>query len=213
MTDSRVNSGEESGKTSSTLLRRVQAQDPEAWKRFVHLYSPLIYRWCRQAGLQQADASDVGQEVFRSVLRSIADFRHDRDGDSLRGWLRTITQNKVRDFRRRQPPGGAGVGGSDAQARLHELADADLPGSSAGSDSAKSYGKDEDDVRLLYRRAVDMVLADCQEQTREAFLRVMRGQSPADVAADLKMSVNAVYLAKSRVLHRIREEFAGLVKL
>src|SRR5262245_23310499 len=118
MTDGRVLENEGSGRTSSSLLVRVREQDPEAWRRFVDLYGPLLLRWCCQAGLQEADAADVTQEVFRSVSVAIVDFRHDQKGDTLRGWLRTITRNKITDWARRKPPGGDGAGGSDAQARL-----------------------------------------------------------------------------------------------
>lgn len=94
------------------------------------------------------------------------------------------------------------VGGSDAQARLRELPDYE-------EDSAVS---DEDERLLLFRRAVDLVLGNCKEETRQAFLRVVvAGHHPADVAADLGMTSNAVYVAKSHILRRIREEFAGLV--
>lgn len=204
MTDSHVNPSGGSQGTSSTLLRRVQAQDPEAWRRFVHLYGCLVYRWCRQAGLQEADASDVGQEVFKAVLGAIGTYHHDRNGDTLRGWLRTITHNKVVDFQRRQPTGGKGVGGSEAQARLQEIKEPDAKESDAALE--------EDERLLLHRRAVEMILADCKPETSEAFLRVVvQGQKPADVAEDLGISVNAVYMAKSRILRRIREEFAELV--
>jgi RNA polymerase sigma-70 factor, ECF subfamily len=83
--------------TTSTLLRELKAQSPVAWNRLVSLYSRLMYRWCRKAGLQRADAADVGQEAFRAVARKIGVYRHDRSGDTFRGWLRSITLNKICD--------------------------------------------------------------------------------------------------------------------
>jgi RNA polymerase sigma-70 factor (ECF subfamily) len=132
--------------------------------------------------------------------------RHDRDGDTLGGWLRTITANKVRDFQRKLAKRDRGVGGSDAQRQLREITEDKLPGS------------DEDSLRednlLLYRRAVEMILAGCEEQTRQVFLRVViERQAAAAVAREMGITVNAVYLAKSRVLRRIRQEFAGVVKV
>jgi RNA polymerase sigma-70 factor (ECF subfamily) len=188
------------------LLEQVKCRDTAAWQRLVHLFSPLVYRWCRQAGLQEADAADVGQEVFKSVFGAIDSFRHDRDGDTLGGWLRTITANKVRDFQRKLAKQDRGVGGSDAQRQLRHIAEDKLPGS------------DEDSLRedslLLYRRAVEMILAGCEEQTRQVFLRVViERQAAAAVAREMGITVNAVYLAKSRVLRRIRQEFAGVVKV
>src|SRR5262249_48830287 len=85
--------------TSLTLLERVRRRDQAAWERLVSLYTPLVYHWCLRHGLQPADAEEVSQEVFLAVARGIGDFRHDREGDSFRGWLRTITRNKVCDHR------------------------------------------------------------------------------------------------------------------
>jgi RNA polymerase sigma-70 factor (ECF subfamily) len=201
-----VNKDEGAKDTPSSLLEQVKCRDTAAWQRLVHLFSPLVYRWCRQAGLQEADAADVGQEVFKAVFGGIGSFRHDRDGDTLGGWLRTITANKVRDFQRKLAKRDRGVGGSDAQRQLREITEDKLPGS------------DEDSLRednlLLYRRAVEMILAGCEEQTRQVFLRVViERQAASAVAREMGITVNAVYLAKSRVLRRIRQEFAGVVKV
>jgi RNA polymerase sigma-70 factor (ECF subfamily) len=186
-----------------SLLVRVKARDEEAWKRFVHLYSPLVYRWCQRKGLQDADAADVVQEVFKTVAGSIDGFHRDREGDSLRAWLRTITHTRVLDHFRRNGHTAAPVGGSEAQARLQEL-----------PDDHEDPGETEEDKHILLRRAVDMVLDGCKEETRQAFLRVVvAGQRPADVARDLGITPNAVYLAKSHVLRRIREEFAQLIDI
>jgi RNA polymerase sigma-70 factor (ECF subfamily) len=203
MTDRDVHSSGKSDQTSSTLLARIQAHEPEAWERFVHLYGPLVYRWCRQAGLQDADAADVGQDVFRAVARAIPTFRREKDGGTLRGWLKKITRNKVRDLARRPDARHRGVGGTDAQKALQAVA-CDTPDVEEGTDEA--------DRLILLRRAVELVLGDFKEQTRQAFLRVaLERHDPADVARDLGMTVNAVYLARSRVMRRIREEYAGVL--
>jgi RNA polymerase sigma-70 factor (ECF subfamily) len=165
-----------------------------------------VYRWCRQAGLQEVDAADVGQDVFRAVAGAIGSFHHDRKGDTFRGWLRTITRNKVRDFVRRSRADAQGVGGSEAQRRLLQVEE-DRP-----ADSEESAA--EDDRLTVYRRAVELILSGYEERTRQAFLRVVvEQQPPADVARDLGLTVNAVYLAKSRILRRIREELQGLEEL
>src|SRR5262245_4007027 len=95
--DTGVQDGSPMGSTASTLLRKVRGQTPGAWERLFDLYSPLVYHWARQAGLQEADAADVVQEVFRSVVLHLPGFRRERPGDSFRGWLWTITQNKLHD--------------------------------------------------------------------------------------------------------------------
>src|SRR5262245_19507135 len=140
-----------------------------------------------------------------AVARGIGAFRHDRQGDTFRGWLRTITFNRVRDFVTRKPPGVDGFGGSGG----HEFVSQILGREPENLDSVE-----EDERLLLLRRAADLVLADCKEATRKAFLRVViGGEEPGDVARDLGMSVNSVYLARSRLLRRMREEFAEVVEL
>src|SRR4051812_44000856 len=102
-------------RTSPSLLLRVQDNDQGAWTRLVNLYGPLVYHWCRKSHLDAEDMADVFQETFRAVARRIHDFRRDRPGDTFRGWLRTITLNKVRDNFRRHSQVPRAVGGTDAQ--------------------------------------------------------------------------------------------------
>ena len=203
MTDARVELVETSEQTSSTLLVRVKARDQEAWRRFVHLYGPLLYGWCRRFGLQDADAADVSQDVFQAAYESIHGFRHDRKGDSLRGWLFTVTRNRVLDFVRHSNRAPEVIGGSGVQAILLQV-----------PDRYADSGSMEEDENVLVRRVVDMVLDECKEETRQAFLRVVIAkQEPANVAEDLGMTRNAVYLAKCHILRRIREELAELVDI
>jgi RNA polymerase sigma-70 factor (ECF subfamily) len=191
-------------KTSATLLERARSQSPEAWERLVELYGPLVYRWCRAAGLREESAADIGQDVFQAVFRKIGDFKRDPDKGSFRGWLKTITMHKIYDSARRMRPGGDGEGGSDAYAKLLEVPE----GSWDGSDDSESKEEEQD----ILRRAIESILKKFNEETRRAFLRlVVDGQAPADVARELGTTVNAVYLAKSRVKKRFREEFDGLV--
>lgn len=190
--------------TSTTLLARVKTLDPEAWKRFVSLYGPLVYRWCHRAGLQDADAADAGQEVFQAVFRAIGEFERTAGAASFRRWLKTITINKCRDFARRVRPGTQGDGGSDAYRALQQVAE-------DGVDELDDADRAGDEA-LLLRRAVWLVLSDLSQDARQAFLRVTgEGHAPREVAQELGMTVNAIYLIVSRVKRRIREEFAGLV--
>jgi RNA polymerase sigma-70 factor, ECF subfamily len=205
VTDAAVNQSESDGPTSLSLLQRVQARDRAAWERLVSLYGPMVYRWCLRAGLQSADAADVGQEVFAAVACGIDRFRHDRKGDTFRGWLYAITRNKIRD--RSVPLGATGAGGSDAQQRLAKLPAerSDEPGSSTDAEEAN-------EEKALCRRAIALVRDEFKAHTWEAFWRAfVDGHAPADIAADLGVAVNVVYLAKSRVLRRLREEYAVLV--
>jgi RNA polymerase sigma-70 factor (ECF subfamily) len=200
-----MSGGPPSSATSRSLLARVQADEPEAWERLVHLYAPLVLRWCRAAGLQDQDAADVFQDVFQAVVAHVGGFRKERQGDTFRGWLRRITQNKLRDHFRRLDREAPGVGGSSARERL-----AQLPGPTPAErvDLAPDNGE-----RGLFVRALDLLRAEFEERTWVAFWRTaVEGQAPRDVAADLGMSAGAVRVAKSRVLHRLRQELGDLAE-
>jgi RNA polymerase sigma-70 factor (ECF subfamily) len=114
---------ESSSSTSTSLLRPVKARDPDAWQRLVNLYGPLVYRWAREAQLQDSDATDVTQEVFQAVCEAIERFRHDRPNDSFRGWLWTITKNKVRDHFRERADQAAARGRTTAQLQIEHIPD------------------------------------------------------------------------------------------
>lgn len=182
---------------------RVQANDPEAWHRLTKLYAPVVYGWARQAGLRQADAADVVQEVFCSLIANIFRFRHSRAGDTFRGWLWTVTRNQVRDQYRKNRHGIRAAGGSDAHARIEQLPQTP-PEDTSESGSVEMGG--------LRRRAMELVQGEFDRRTWQAFWRAaVEGDKPADVAADLGVSVWAVYKARSRVLQRLRDELAGLL--
>jgi RNA polymerase sigma-70 factor (ECF subfamily) len=204
VTEARDNKkGGAAGATSLGLLERARAHDPAAWDRLVQLYSPLVDRWCRQASLQDADADDVRQEVLMAVARGLDNFRRDAAVGTFRGWLRAITRHKIANHWRRTPPGQA-AGGSDAYEQFQQIP---AQGSEDTPDPATA---EETDV--LYRRALHLLATEFEEGTWKAFWRVVvEGQRPADVAADLNVTRNAVYLAKSRVMTRLREEFRDLI--
>jgi RNA polymerase sigma-70 factor, ECF subfamily len=181
--------------TSSSLLARLRAQDRDAWLRLAKLYGPLVYSWCRRRGLQADDAADIVQEVFRAVAGHIQAFAHG-PGCTFRGWLWTITRNKTLDHHRGAQRRPEAIGGSDAQERMLQIPEA-LDESEPGSSTAGN----------LVRRALDMIRPDFEEKSWQAFWRVMmEGQTPAEAARSLGISVNAVYIAKSRVLRRLRDE-------
>jgi RNA polymerase sigma-70 factor, ECF subfamily len=167
-----------------------------------HLFGPVVADWCRRAGLHEQDAADVQQEVFAAVARGVAQFHRDRPGDSFRGWLWGITQNKLRDYWRRRADQPRAAGGSDAQERLAQIA-FDESGKSSASAGRQRHGQ--------FRRALECLRAEFEDRTWQAFWRVtVDGEAVADVAAQLKMTASAVYVAKSRVLRRLRDEFGDL---
>src|SRR5262249_30501419 len=149
------------------------------------LYGPLVYAWCRRAGLQAADAEDVLQDVFVTVSRRIGDFRHGGEKDTFRGWLWTITRFEIGDWLRKRSRQPAGAGGSQALERL-----APTPGA-----PRRGPGGPPGPSRRGARRGAGGGLGGV----------VWGGGAPADAAAELGMSRNAVYVARSRVLRRLRE--------
>jgi len=178
----------------------MKALDPAAWRRLTTVYGPLVYGWARRAGLRGEDAADITQDVFRAVAVSASHLQHGRPGDTFRGWLWIITRNKLRDFWRSHVDRPTAAGGSDAQALLLLIPEDD-PSTSSGS-SAVPDG--------LFRRAVEAVRAEFEERSWQAFWRVtVDGLPAADVANALGITANAVYVARSRILRRLRETLSG----
>jgi RNA polymerase sigma-70 factor (ECF subfamily) len=186
-------------------LERAKASEAGAWERLVGLYAPLVHHWCRRWDLQEQDRADILQEVFQAVVVHIADFRKESQRDTFRGWLRTITQNKVYDHFRRlgREPGAAG--GTDAQRRLTQV--------SAPQSSEASSSDDQAAEQRLYFRVLELIRNEFEERTWHAFwLTAVEDRSPSAVADELSMSPGAVRVAKSRVLHRLREELGDLME-
>jgi RNA polymerase sigma-70 factor (ECF subfamily) len=187
--------------TSPSLLVRAQANQPGAWERLVDLYAPLVYHWCRREQLSPEDTADVFQEVFRSVAEHLGSFRRDRPGDTFRGWLRTITRNKIRDlFRRRQGQPQA-AGGTDAQLHLLAVPDPLLEPDPSENDLLHN--------QLL--RILESIRGEFEDRTWQAFWRVqIEGEDTREVGAALGMTAAAVRKAKLRVLQRLRAEMGEL---
>jgi RNA polymerase sigma-70 factor (ECF subfamily) len=192
-------------KTSQSLLARARAEprDDGAWSELMGLYRPLVLFWCDRGGVAANDTEDVAQEVFKAVARDLGGFRHDRPGDTFRGWLRAITHNQVLRHFRRTKGHAVAEGGSDALGRMQAVADP-LPAREEGEDAQ---------MKLLYRRALEQVRSKFEEATWRAFwLTAIDGRAPAALTEELGMSAPAIRQAKSRVLRRIKEELGDLLK-
>ncbi|MCY2995818.1 MAG: sigma-70 family RNA polymerase sigma factor [Planctomycetota bacterium] len=189
---------------STTLLDQVRARDPGAWQRLEKLYGPVVDQWGRCCGLQDADVADVRQNVFMAVVRAIGSFRRERPADSFRGWLWTITKREVCQLHRQRQKHALAQGGTTAQQQFAELPD-DPPDSS-------DAGKHADVLSGVVRRAAELVRAEFEPRTWQAFWRTtVDGQPAAAVAAELGTTVTAVWKSSSRVKKRIREELEGLL--
>jgi RNA polymerase sigma-70 factor, ECF subfamily len=197
---------ESPGATSMSLLERIRSRDSQAWSRFVALYGPLVYAWCRKWGMQQSDAQDIVQEVFRAVAGGIDGFRKDGAAGTFRGWLWTIAKNKARTQYSQQARRPQAVGGTDIQTRLAEIPDRYPDETISPEASAEKTS--------LVQRAVNVIRGDFQERTWRAFLRTaVDGVEATKVAEELKMTSQAVRQAKHRVLQRLREEFCDLLEV
>jgi RNA polymerase sigma-70 factor (ECF subfamily) len=188
----------ETDRTRATLLVRIRdSRDREAWGQFVEIYAPLVYQAARRAGLQDADASDLTQDVLRSVARSIHRLDYDPRRGTFRSWLYTITRNALRRFlasRRRQP---RSTGNSDVQSLLEGIA---VP-------NVEPVDWEQEYRRRLLSCAAERVRPSFEPATWQAFWQTaVEGRPGREVAAGLNLSVGAVYIARSRVLARLREE-------
>jgi RNA polymerase sigma-70 factor (ECF subfamily) len=190
--------------TSVSLLERLRTQpDSASWQRLVDLYTPLIQGWLRRHFLPDADVDDLVQEVLSVVVRELPRFEHNHRPGAFRSWLRTITAHRLREFWRSQRHRPVATGGSDFAQMLEQLED---------SSSGLSRLWDEEHDRHIAQRLLQLIEVDFAPSTWQAFRRlVLDGASPDTVAAELGLSVNAVFVAKSRVLRRLRQEQRGLL--
>jgi RNA polymerase sigma-70 factor (ECF subfamily) len=215
--------------TSHSLILGVKQNDPEAWERLVKLYSPLVYYWCGQAGLRQADINDVFQDVFCRLARKISQFRPIENG-SFRGWLRTLTRNQAMDhFRARQhePEAAGGTGAqqfleqipapsvhSSSDSSLDNLSSSDLFSHNPSADDAV-IGETRMEPRLqlsLLHQALENIRPHFSEATFKAFWMVaIEGRETAEVAAILGMRAGTIRVSKSRILKRLRIELGDAV--
>jgi RNA polymerase sigma-70 factor (ECF subfamily) len=182
----------------------VQLRDGDnhvAWQEFMKLYGPVVYGFARKRGLQDADAADLMQDVLRSVSSAIGRLDYDRSQGTFRGWLFTITRNKVFNFlsaRRIRPQGS----GDSTTNRL--------------LDSHPDTTDETDTWELEYQRrlaaiAMQRVKSEFQDNTWRAFwLAAVEGTAVPEIAKQLGLSAGAIYVAKSRVLARLKQEVETL---
>jgi RNA polymerase sigma factor (sigma-70 family) len=180
----------------SLLLRVRDVSDDAAWSQFVEIYTPLIYRYCRGRGLQEAAAADVAQESMKAVARAIVKFEYDPERGKFRNWLLTVVQSRVNNHLAREQRQAVLVG----ETTLQRCAETDP----APLDDA---GWEADYYRALFYWAAERIRGEFQESTWRAFWQTTIDERDGkEVAEALGLSVGAVYVSKSRVIARLREE-------
>lgn len=184
--------------TPATLLEQVrQPGNHAAWERFVRLYTPLLLGFGRRQGLQEADAADLAQDIFLALVRALPDFRYDPAG-SFRAWLGAFAWNRFRERIRQRVPQPAAAG-HPAWDRL----------TAAGP--AEAFDEAEYRATLL-ARGLALARPEFSDSVWALFEATVLGdKTPAAAARRFGVTPNAVYLARSRVLRRVREILAGLL--
>ena len=186
----------------SLLVRLKDAHDREAWERFVDLYAPLVYAFVRKRGLQDADAADLTQDVLRQVASAAKSLIYDPRRGSFRGWLFTVVRNRLTDHWRATARDVRGSGDSSQWQQASEQLVTE-------SDSAEWDAAYE---RQLLECAAQQVRADFSETTWSAFWQTaVEGREGKVVAGELGLTVAAVYLAKGRVMVRLKEQVRWLL--
>jgi RNA polymerase sigma-70 factor (ECF subfamily) len=182
--------------TSGSLLEQLQQpQERAAWDRFVHIYTPLLYSWARRMQVPRQEAVDLVQDVLTLLVQKLPDFRYDRT-KSFRSWLRTVMLNKYRENLRRRPL-------PNASASVLEDVAGPLEGDSL---------EEQEYRRHVVRKALELMQSEFQPNTWKAcWEHVVSGKPALEVARELGMSEGAVYVAKSRVLRRLRQDLEGLL--
>lgn len=189
--------------TSLSLLDRLRNDDVDGWGTFAGIYTPLIYSWCRQAGLDSATTADVVQEVLVAVHRNCSQFRKEKASDTFRGWLWSITRNKICDHFRKIGENPPLSGGSTVQALIQQVPE---------EEPATMSTLSRDRKQSLLARALALVQSEFETKTWQAFWQSKIDEIPtADVAQQLGMSPGAVRKARHRILARLREELGDLI--
>jgi RNA polymerase sigma factor (sigma-70 family) len=181
---------------ASLLVRLRDPRDAAAWGEFVELYAPLVYGYARRQGLQDADAADLTQDVLGAVAGTIGRLDYDPARGAFRNWLFTVVRRKLANRRAAAENRARGSGDTAMQQLLEEC---------PAPDGVEADWQDEWD-RRVFAWACEQVRSGVTGMTWKAFWQTaVDGRSGKEVAAELGMSIAAVYLARSRVLARLRE--------
>jgi RNA polymerase sigma-70 factor (ECF subfamily) len=187
---------------ASSVLVRAQGGDGEAFAKITALFGGLVYHWCRRAGLSPEDSEDVSQQVFISVSNGLNGFKREKPSDSFRGWLRVVTRSRVMDFFRANSHREVPVGGTSFMERINSIVE----------QGDEVIGEERAETNILVERAMSLLQSEFSANDCKAFhMLVIDAIAPREVAEKLGLSLNSVYIAKSRILKRMRDEFDDLM--
>jgi RNA polymerase sigma factor (sigma-70 family) len=184
--------------TSRTLLERLRnPHDPHAWRGWLHVYEPWLRDWLGRHHFQPADTDDLLQNILVVVSRKLSTFVHNGQAGAFRAWLRNILVREVRSFWRQHQPADVS---SDWLDRLED----------GSSEQSRQWDREHD--QQVLRRLLATIQADFEPASWEVFrLLVLEDRPAAEVAQRTGMKPNAIYVVKSRILQRLRQEVGGLV--
>lgn len=183
--------------TSPSLLLRIRNPDDEdSWQRFDSVYSPVIRSYCRRRGIQAMDIDDIAQEVMSSVAKAIQNFEYQPKKGKFRGWLATVTANKLRNFANKS---------TIQQEQFVEYVDQLANAPDSDSQWTELF------MQQVFKAASDQVRQEVEDKTWQCFQQTwIDGLPAADVAQQLDLPIHTVYVNKSRVLKRMENEFLML---
>lgn len=189
--------------TSQSLLQLARQGSATAWERMYRLYEPFVHGWLLRFGVNRQEVPDLCQDILTTLVEHLPSFRHSGRPGAFRAWLRTVTVNRAQLYWRDQGYRAKAPGGSDFCRLLEQLQD---------PDSSLSKEWDLQHQRHVLEGLLDGLAAEFEPATLGVFRRVaLQGEDVSQVAEAVGMSVGAVYIAKSRVLRRLREEAADLL--
>jgi RNA polymerase sigma-70 factor, ECF subfamily len=190
--------------TSLSLLGRAKENDQDAWQQVVHLYGPLVEKWCRRFNLSNEDTADVFQDTFSTVSRHIVDFSPQRSAASFRSWLKTIVRTRAIDHLRKKARHVDASGGTAAQMKIADLPD---------PFTEDSEEEDHADDALIVHRAMELVKSEFDPRNWSAFEQVaLKGRSATEVAAELNVAAQTIRQANYRIRRRLRLILEDLVE-
>ena len=188
----------DSNSTSPSLIQKAQQDDSGAWQRLADLYGPVVYAWARRANLQPNDAADVTQEVFHSLAKGIQRFEKKTKGDSFRGWLWTITRNRLLDYLRRREGKEAAAGGTAANQVLHEI-ESEPPTADSETGQSELSGVRERALQQIKKRTSDRIWTAFYRTAVGRFTKRCRGRLGDECLVCLQGEVARAQAAARRI--------------